>query len=166
MSSSTNESQPQEATSSYLEQASNAVKNTVNKMTGTNTSDDKESKDDSQPSGQYNQTIGSAKQAAGAAIGNEDLRKAGERQNAEGEQQEAHKQAQKWGEGAGDRVKGKVGEFFSGPGFGGSEQERMDAEAERRKYTQMHEEGKSQQKVAEQDIQNRWGDDDKSEEKK
>ncbi|QSS58934.1 mismatched base pair and cruciform DNA recognition protein [Histoplasma capsulatum] len=42
----------------------------------------------------------------------------------------------------------------------------MDAEAERRKYTQMHEEGKFQQKEAEQGIQNRWGDDDKSEEKK
>ncbi|OJD18705.1 hypothetical protein AJ78_01320 [Emergomyces pasteurianus Ep9510] len=160
MSSSTKNPRPQETTSSYLEQASNAVKNTVNRVTGSNASDDNKSNQDtqSQPSGQYNQAVGSAKQSVGAAIGNDALRKAGERQNEEGEQQEARKQAQKWGEGAGDRVTGKVGEFLSGPGFGGTDQERMEAEAERRKFKQMHEEGKSQQKKAEQDIENRWSD--------
>ncbi|PGH34553.1 hypothetical protein GX50_02636 [[Emmonsia] crescens] len=172
MSSNINNTQPQETTSStsYLEQASNAVKNTANKVTGSNT-DDNENKNDnmsnisyrrqSQPSGQYNQAVGSAKQSVGAAIGNENLRKAGERQNQEGEQQEARKQAQKWGDGAGDRVTGKVGELLSGPGFGGSDQERMEAEAERRKFKQMHEEGKSQQKKAEQLIEKRWGDENK-----
>lgn len=47
MSSNINNTQPQETTSStsYLEQASNAVKNTANKVTGSNT-DDNENKND------------------------------------------------------------------------------------------------------------------------
>ncbi|KLJ08085.1 hypothetical protein EMPG_16464, partial [Blastomyces silverae] len=93
MSSNTNNPQPQETTSTYLGQASNVVKNAVNTVTGSNTTDDKENKNETQsqtqpqtqpqPSGQYNQTVGSAKQSVGAAIGNENLRKAGERQNEE-----------------------------------------------------------------------------------
>ncbi|EEQ90872.1 hypothetical protein RJZ56_002388 [Blastomyces dermatitidis] len=160
MSSNTNNPQPQETNSTYLGQASNVVKNAVNKVTGSNPTDDKETKNEtqSQPSGQYNQTVGSAKQSVGAALGNENLRKAGERQNKEGEEQEARRQAAKWGEGAGDRVTGKVGEFLSGPGFGGSDQERAQAEAERRKFKQMHAEGKSQQKETEREMENRWAD--------
>ncbi|PGH08324.1 hypothetical protein AJ79_06011 [Helicocarpus griseus UAMH5409] len=162
--SSTNNPQPQAATSSYLGQASNTVKNTVNKVTGSKDYDNTpEHHKETQPppSGQYNQTVGSAKQTLGSAIGNDSLRKAGEQQNAEGEEQEARKQAQQWGQGAGDRVTGKVGEFLSGPGFGGSEEERIKAENERRKFKEMHDEGKAQQKEAKKDIEQRWGDEDK-----
>ncbi|ODH20993.1 hypothetical protein ACO22_05746 [Paracoccidioides brasiliensis] len=129
--SSSNNPEPQSTTSSYVEQASNAIKNTISKVTGGTTSQDdkdKDTKPQPPPRGQYNQTVGSAKQTVGAAIGNDNLRKAGERQNAEGENQEAR---------------------------------RMKAEAERRKFKQMHEEGKLQQKSAEEDIDQRWGGDDK-----
>ncbi|EEH23587.1 hypothetical protein PABG_05798 [Paracoccidioides brasiliensis Pb03] len=162
--SSSNNPEPQSTTSSYVEQASNAIKNTISKVTGGTTSQDdkdKDTKPQPPPRGQYNQTVGSAKQTVGAAIGNDNLRKAGERQNAEGENQEARRQAHEWAEGAGDRVTGKVGELLSGPGFGGSDEDRMKAEAERRKFKQMHEEGKLQQKSAEEDIDQRWGGDDK-----
>ncbi|ODH51243.1 hypothetical protein GX48_02672 [Paracoccidioides brasiliensis] len=113
--SSSNNPEPQSTTSSYVEQASNAIKNTISKVTGGTTSQDDKDKDT----------------------------------------------AHEWAEGAGDRVTGKVGELLSGPGFGGSDEDRMKAEAERRKFKQMHEEGKLQQKSAEEDIDQRWGGDDK-----
>ncbi|KAK2731050.1 hypothetical protein FQN55_005160 [Onygenales sp. PD_40] len=149
MSSSNNQSQGN--TASYLDSTTSTIKDAVNKVTGSNTQDDKPS------NGTYDQTIGAAKQSLGSAIGNENLRRTGEEQNARGQDEQARMQAQQWGEGAADRVKGKVGEALSGPRFGGSDEERMKAEAERREYKQLHQEGKAQQKEAERDIDQRWG---------
>ena len=143
---------------SYIDSAASSARSAIDTLTGNqqagNHPDDKENL----PSGTYNQTVGSAKQSVGAAIGNENLRRDGASQTARGEEEEARKQVHEWGNSVGDRVKGKVGEFVSGPGFGGDEEQRLKEEKERMKYKDLHDQGKMRQKGVEAEIDQRWGD--------
>ncbi|EEH34809.1 hypothetical protein PAAG_05856 [Paracoccidioides lutzii Pb01] len=166
--SSSNNPEPQSTTSSYVEQASNAIKNTISKVTGGTTSQDDKDKDTVRISfpltipqtrpfpNQYLTSLGSLNlpQAASttkpSALPNKPSApllatttsaKLESAKMQRWENQEVRRQAHEWGEGAGDRVTGKVGELLSGPGFGGSDEDRMKAEEERRKFKQMHEEG-------------------------
>jgi indoleamine 2,3-dioxygenase len=106
------------------------------------------------PSGTYNQTIGSAKQSVGTLIGNESLRRQGEEQNEKGKEEEAARQVRDWGEGVGQRVKGKAGEVYSSMKPEEPGQEGVD----RLKYKQMHDEGKAKQEQTHEEIDRRWGD--------
>jgi len=94
--------------------------------------------------GSWNQTIGSAKSAVGGLVGSEDLRKAGDRQNAEGKAQEAQGQLSDFGSGVANRVTGAVGGAVAG--FTGDREAQLKAQ-------EQHDIGKTQQRGAEADIQ-------------
>lgn len=88
--------------------------------------------------------MGSAKEAVGGLIGNENLKKAGEQQNAEGKAQEAQGQLSDLGKGVSDRVTGAVGGAVAGLTGDREEQKRREAQ---------HDLGKTLQRGAEADIQ-------------
>ncbi len=88
--------------------------------------------------------MGSAKEMLGNAVGAEGMKKEGQRQNAEGKGMEAEGQLADFGGGMQDRVKGTVGGM--GAGISG-DREKQD------KYQRMHDDGKTQLRSAQQDIQ-------------
>ena len=79
----------------------------------------------------------------GGALGAQDLKREGERQNAAGKGQEAEGQVRDYGKGVGDRFKGGVQGAVAGV-VG-------DREAEERARTR-HDDGKTAQRSAEMDI--------------
>ncbi|KAJ5749345.1 uncharacterized protein N7511_011041 [Penicillium nucicola] len=93
--------------------------------------------------GSWDQTLGSAKESVGNIIGNENLRKAGEQQNAAGKEQEAKGQLKDWGEGIQNRAQGALGTV--GAAVTGDR-------AEEEKYRDQHDEGKVRQRGAEADM--------------
>ncbi|MCJ1265349.1 hypothetical protein MMC22_005226 [Lobaria immixta] len=99
--------------------------------------------DPSRAEGSYNQTVGSAKESLGGLIGSQGLKKEGQQQNAEGKGQEAEGQLKDYGGGIGDRVKGGAESAFKGL-VGDREGEE--------KARVRHDDGKAQQRSAEQDI--------------
>ena len=94
--------------------------------------------------GSWNQTVGSAKEAVGGLVGNESLKQAGARQNAEGKGQEAEGQLSDLGSGIGNRVSGAVGGAVAG--ITGDRDAQLKAQ-------EQHDVGKTQQRGAEHDIQ-------------
>ncbi|KAK0102448.1 hypothetical protein ONS95_006067 [Cadophora gregata] len=94
--------------------------------------------------GSWNQTVGSAKEAVGGLVGNESLKQAGARQNAEGKAQEAEGQLTDLGTGIGNRVSGAVGGAVAG--LTGDREAQLKAQ-------EQHDIGKTQQRGAEHDIQ-------------
>ena len=94
--------------------------------------------------GSYNQTIGSAKETIGNAFGAEGLKKEGQQQNAEGKGMEAEGQLSDFGGGMKDRVKGTAGGIAAGiTGDRGAQE----------KYQMQHDDGKTQLRSAQHDIQ-------------
>lgn len=80
----------------------------------------------------------------GGLVGNENLKQAGEKQNAEGKAQEAQGQLSDLGKGIGDRVAGTVGGAVAGLTGDRAEQARRE---------EQHDTGKTLQRGAEADIQ-------------
>ncbi|EAW09953.1 CsbD family protein [Aspergillus clavatus NRRL 1] len=97
--------------------------------------------------GAWDQTIGSAKESVGNLIGNENLRREGQEQNASGKAQEAKGQLQDWGEGVSDRAKGAFGS--AGAALKGDR-------TEEEKWRDVHDEGKVRQRGAEADMEKRY----------
>ncbi|OGE50647.1 hypothetical protein PENARI_c016G00728 [Penicillium arizonense] len=93
--------------------------------------------------GSWDQTLGSAKESVGNLIGNENLRKAGEQQNAAGKEQEAKGQLKDWGEGIQNRAQGALGAVGAAVTGDRTEEE---------KYRDQHDEGKVRQRGAEADM--------------
>ena len=103
------------------------------------------SKDDPRRAqGNWDQTMGSGKETIGNALGMEGLKKEGQEQNAQGKGIEAEGQLSDYGSGVKDRVQGTLGGV--GAGIQG------DREAEE-KYRLQHDDGKTAQRSAENDIQ-------------
>lgn len=94
--------------------------------------------------GSYNQTMGSAKEMIGNAFGAEGMKKEGQQQNAQGKGMEAEGQLADFGSGMQDRVKGTVGGMAAGITGDREKQE---------KYQLQHDDGKTQLRSAQQDIQ-------------
>ncbi|KAG8526727.1 uncharacterized protein KY384_008156 [Bacidia gigantensis] len=94
--------------------------------------------------GSWDQTVGSGKEAMGNALGVESLKKEGREQNARGQGTEAEGQLSDFGSGIKDRVQGTFG--GAAAGLTG------DREAQTR-YQNQHDDGKTAQRSAEQDIQ-------------
>lgn len=94
--------------------------------------------------GAWNQTIGAGKEALGGLVGSEDLKRAGQEQNAAGEGQEAQGQLNDLGSGMTDRASGAV----SGAVAGLTGDRDAQIEAQKR-----HDQGKALQRGAEHDIQ-------------
>jgi len=97
--------------------------------------------------GTWDQTVGSAKESIGNLLGNENLRREGQEQNASGKAQEAKGQLQDWGEGASDRAKGALGSVGAAIKGDRSEEE---------KWRDVHDEGKVRQRGAEVDMEKRY----------
>lgn len=97
--------------------------------------------------GTWDQTVGSAKESLGNLIGNENLRRDGQEQNASGKAQEAKGQLQDWGEGAADRAKGALGSVGAAVKGDRTEEE---------KWRDVHDEGKVRQRGAEVDMEKRY----------
>jgi uncharacterized protein YjbJ (UPF0337 family) len=95
-------------------------------------------------SGSWNQTVGSAKESVGGLIGNESLRSAGERQNAEGKEQEARGQLSDLGVGVLGRAKGTVGSAVAGV---------LGDEKAKAEFEKGHDEGKARQRGVEAELQ-------------
>ena len=93
--------------------------------------------------GSWDQTIGSGKETVGNLLGNENLKREGQQQNASGQAQEAKGQLTDFGQGVGDRVTGAVGGAVSGL---------TGDRAGQAKYADQHDEGKTRQRGAEMDI--------------
>ena len=100
--------------------------------------------DPNRTEGSWAQTIGSAKETVGGLTGAEGLKQQGADQRRAGEEQEARGQLSDLGGGISDRAKGAVGGAVSG--FTGDREGQA-------KYQQMHDQGKTQQRGAETDIQ-------------
>ncbi|KAI9040719.1 putative mismatched base pair and cruciform DNA recognition protein [Aspergillus affinis] len=96
--------------------------------------------------GTWDQTIGSAKESLGNLTGYESLRREGVEQNSRGKAAEAEGQLKDWGEGMKDRATGGLGKVAA-VAKGDREEER--------KWEEMHDQGKVQQRGAEADIQKR-----------
>ncbi|PGH23070.1 hypothetical protein AJ80_02844 [Polytolypa hystricis UAMH7299] len=153
-----NNPQTNEPPKGIFDSATTTARDVLDSVTGNKReSDNDQGKSPPPPTGQYDQTLGSAKQSLGTAIGNDSLRRQGEAQLSRGQDQEAQRQVHDWGEGVGDRVKGKVGTALSGAGFGGTEEERLKQERERAEWKDLHDQGKERQMESERDIQRRWG---------
>jgi len=104
--------------------------------------------DPNRSNGSWDQTVGSAKESLGNMIGNESLRKAGVEQNAAGKEQEAKGQLKDWGEGIQNRAQGALGGVAAA--VSGDRNER-------KKFQDMHDEGKVRQRGAEADMAKRQG---------
>ncbi|KFY09439.1 hypothetical protein V492_05494 [Pseudogymnoascus sp. VKM F-4246] len=103
------------------------------------------SKDDpNRQKGAWNQTIGAGKEAVGGLVGSEDLKRAGQEQNAQGKGQEAQGQLNDLGSGVAGRVSGAVGGAVAG--LTGDRDAQLEAQRK-------HDDGKAQQRGAEHDIQ-------------
>ncbi|KAI5462610.1 hypothetical protein BGZ63DRAFT_384317 [Mariannaea sp. PMI_226] len=100
--------------------------------------------DPNRTEGSWNQTMGAAKEALGGFIGNESLKNSGRQQNLEGQQQEARGQVNDLGSGMGKRFQGTVG--------GAMANITGDSEGQAH-YQRMHDEGKTQQRGVEADLQ-------------
>jgi len=100
--------------------------------------------DPDRSAGSWNQTIGSGKEALGGLIGNEDLKRSGQQQNADGKAQEAAGQLNDYGSGIANRVTGAVGGAVAG--VTGDREGQLKAQ-------EQHDVGKTQQRGAEHDIQ-------------
>ncbi|KAI4719409.1 hypothetical protein E4T48_04358 [Aureobasidium sp. EXF-10727] len=99
--------------------------------------------DPNRSAGSWNQTLGSGKEALGNLVGNESLKQQGAEQNAQGKEQEAKGQLNDLGSGIADRVQGTVGGAVAG--ITGNE-------ADKAKYQAQHDEGKTQQRGVEADL--------------
>ena len=99
--------------------------------------------DPNRSEGSWNQTVGSGKEALGNLVGNESLKKQGVQQNAEGKEQEAKGQLNDLGSGIADRVSGTVG---------GAVASVTGNQADKAKYEAKHDEGKTQQRGVEADL--------------
>ncbi|MCJ1254950.1 hypothetical protein MMC24_002766 [Lignoscripta atroalba] len=100
--------------------------------------------DPNRTEGSWNQTVGSAKESLGNFVGADGLKQEGIQQNREGKGQEAQGQLADLGSGMGDRAKGAAGSAFAGLTGNKADQERFQAQ---------HDDGKTQQRSAEADIQ-------------
>ncbi|KAG9248555.1 hypothetical protein BJ878DRAFT_487363 [Calycina marina] len=100
--------------------------------------------DPNRTEGSWNQTVGSAKEAAGGLLGSQDLKQAGQQQNAEGKEQEAKGQLSDFGSGFTNRAAGAVGGAVAG--ITGDRDAQIKAQDK-------HDIGKTQQRGAEHDIQ-------------
>lgn len=94
--------------------------------------------------GSWNQTIGSGKEFVGGLVGAEGLRQEGARQNEDGKAQQAQGQVQDFGKGVSDRVQGAVGGVVAG--ITGNE-------ADKARYEQQHDQGKTAQRGVEAELQ-------------
>ena len=94
--------------------------------------------------GSWNQTVGSGKEMVGNALGLDGMKKEGEEQNAAGKGMEAEGQLSDFGSGIKDRAQGALGGI--GAGITGDREQQE-------KYQRMHDDGKTQQRSAEHDIQ-------------
>lgn len=99
--------------------------------------------DPNRSAGSWNQTLGSGKEALGNLVGNESLKQQGAQQNQEGKEQEAKGQLNDLGSGIADRVSGTVGGAVAG--ITGNE-------ADKAKYQAQHDQGKTQQRGVEADL--------------
>jgi len=100
--------------------------------------------DPNRQEGSWNQTIGSGKEFVGGLVGSEGLKREGHEQNIQGQGQEAKGQLNDYTGGIANRVQGAVGGAVSGV--------TGDRDAQLRAQ-QQHDEGKTQQRGAEYDIQ-------------
>ncbi|KAG9843608.1 hypothetical protein KCU98_g8462, partial [Aureobasidium melanogenum] len=99
--------------------------------------------DPNRGAGSWNQTLGSGKEALGNLVGSESLKQQGAQQNQEGKEQEAKGQLNDLGSGIADRVSGTVGGAVAG--ITGNE-------ADKAKYQAQHDQGKTQQRGVEADL--------------
>ncbi|MCJ1472695.1 hypothetical protein MMC13_001344 [Lambiella insularis] len=100
--------------------------------------------DPNRSEGSWNQTVGSGKEMLGSLIGSEDLKRQGIEQNREGKGQEAQGQLSDLGSGMADRAKGALGSGMAGL---------TGDKAGQAKYQEMHDQGKTQLRSAQADIQ-------------
>ena len=87
--------------------------------------------------------MGSGKETLGNLIGNESLKQQGAQQNQEGKEQEAKGQLLDLGSGIADRVSGTVGGAVAGV---------TGNEADKAKFQAKHDQGKTQQRGVEADL--------------
>ena len=99
--------------------------------------------DPDRSAGSWNQTLGSGKETLGNLLGNETLKQQGAQQNQEGKEQEAKGQLSDLGSGIADRVSGTVGGAVAGV---------TGNEADKAKYEAKHDQGKTQQRGVEADL--------------
>jgi uncharacterized protein YjbJ (UPF0337 family) len=99
--------------------------------------------DPNRSAGSWNQTLGSGKETLGNLIGNESLKQQGAQQNQEGKEQEAKGQLSDLGSGIADRVSGTVGGAVAGV---------TGNEFDKAKYQAKHDQGKTQQRGVEADL--------------
>ncbi|MCJ1234999.1 hypothetical protein MMC14_002963 [Varicellaria rhodocarpa] len=104
--------------------------------------------DPNRTKGSWNQTVGSGKEMLGNLGGAEGLKEEGVQQNREGKGQEAQGQLSDLGSGMGDRAKGALGGAVAGLTGNKEDQE---------KYRLQHDDGKTQQRSAEADIEKQGG---------
>ncbi|MCJ1413101.1 hypothetical protein MMC19_007203 [Ptychographa xylographoides] len=100
--------------------------------------------DPNRTEGSWNQTVGSGKEMVGNLVGAEGLKNEGIQQNREGKGQEAQGQLSDLGTGMADRAKGALGSGVAGLTGDKADQER---------FGQMHDDGKTQLRSAQADIQ-------------
>jgi len=94
--------------------------------------------------GNYDQTMGSAKQALGGLVGSESMQQEGQQQNASGKGMKAEGQLADFGSGLKDRAQGAIQGGVAGLTGDREKQE---------KYQTMHDDAKTKQRSAEQDMQ-------------
>jgi uncharacterized protein YjbJ (UPF0337 family) len=99
--------------------------------------------DPNRSAGSWNQTLGSGKETLGNLVGNESLKQQGAQQNQEGKEQEAKGQLSDLGSGIADRVSGTVGGAVAGV---------TGNEFDKAKYQAKHDQGKTQQRGVEADL--------------
>lgn len=88
--------------------------------------------------------MGSAKEALGGLVGSESMKQEGQQQNASGKGMEAEGQLADFGSGIKDRAHGALGGAAAGLT---GDREKQD------KYQMMHDDAKTKQRSAEQDMQ-------------
>lgn len=94
--------------------------------------------------GSWDQTLGSAKESIGNMLGADGLKREGQQQNAQGKGMEAEGQLSDFGSG----IKGRAEGAIKGMGAGiTGDREKQD------QYQMLHDDAKTQQRSAEQDIQ-------------
>ncbi|KAK4506820.1 hypothetical protein PRZ48_000553 [Zasmidium cellare] len=99
--------------------------------------------DPNRQTGSWNQTVGSGKEFVGGALGLEELKSEGQKQNEEGKAQEAAGQLNDLGGGIKDRVTGTVGGAVAGI-TGDREQQA--------KYQAQHDQGKTLQRGVQSEL--------------
>ncbi|KAH6844983.1 hypothetical protein B0I37DRAFT_378842 [Chaetomium sp. MPI-CAGE-AT-0009] len=100
--------------------------------------------DPDRTAGSWNQTAGSAKEFLGGVVGSENLKQAGREQNRSGQEQEARGQINDFTSGVSDRVTGTLGSAVAGL---------TGERAKQDEYQARHDQGKTQQRGVELDIQ-------------